>query len=232
MRTFTFDTAATRAARSGLRTMVPLMLAVTPQGLSLGLALGQLPTGRLAAWSTSGLIYSGSAQLAMVTAYAGGAGLSAVLIALVINARFLFYGAAMAPQWSDRSLRWRVLAGHLLVDPSFAHAQERQSQPGTRAEKAAHYLAGAVLLFFWWQLVTAVGVLLPAVVPHLPALSAAAPLCFVALLAGAVKSRRKRIGALTALVAGLVLAPLPGSAGLAVAMVLGILAAHRTKEHR
>lgn len=220
-------TVLTRKSHPGLdgaRAMVPLMLAVTPQGLTLGLALGQLPTGKLAAWSTSGLIYSGSAQLALVSAYAGGAGLTAALVALVINARFLFYGAAVAPHWRDRPPGWRLIAGHLLVDPSFAHAQERQSRPGTPGAKAAHYLGGAILLFLWWQLVTGLGLLLPAVVPHLHALSAATPLCFVALLAGSVKDRRTLAAAGVALLAGAALATLPGSAGLGAAMVLGIAA--------
>jgi predicted branched-subunit amino acid permease len=212
--------------------MVPLMLAVTPQGLTLGLALGQLPTGKLAAWSTSGLIYSGSAQLALVSAYAGGAGLAAALVALVINARFLFYSAAVAPHWRGQPLGWRLLAGYLLVDPSFAHAQERQGEPGSPGEKAAHYLGGAVLLFCWWQAVTAIGVLLPSVVPHVHALSAAAPLCFVALLAGAVKDRRALAAAGTALVAGVALATMPGSAGLGVAMVLGIAAGELASRSR
>jgi predicted branched-subunit amino acid permease len=204
--------------------MVPLMLAVTPQGLTLGLALGQLPTDRFAAWATSPLIYAGSAQLALVSAYAGGAGLTAIVVALVINARLLLYSAAMAPAWRERSPGWRVLAGYLLIDPSFALAQERDRQPGSASEKAAHYLGGAALLWIWWQLVTGVGLLLPSVVPHLTTLAAAAPLCFVALLAGSVKNRRTAIAAGTALVGGAALATLPGSAGLAVAMVTGVAA--------
>jgi predicted branched-subunit amino acid permease len=214
----------TPAWRTGARAMVPLMLAVTPQGLTLGLALGQLPTDRLAAWATSSLIYSGSAQLALVSAYAGGAGLTAVVVTLVINARLLFYGAAMAPLWRDRSLRWRALAGYLLIDPSFALAQERDRQPGTAKAKAAHYLGGAVLLWIWWQTITGIGLALPSVVPHLKALSAAAPLCFVALLAGTVKDRRGLAAAGSALIAGAALATLPGSTGLAVAMVAGVAA--------
>jgi predicted branched-subunit amino acid permease len=165
------------AVLAGARAMVPLMLAVTPQGLTLGLALGQLPTDHLAAWSTSAFIYSGSAQLALVTAYATqSAGLAAVLVAVVINARLLFYSAALAPHWRDRPARWRLLAGYLLIDPSFALAQERYTKPGTARAKANFYLGGAALLWIWWQMVTAVGLLVPSVVPHLQVLSAAAPL--------------------------------------------------------
>jgi len=213
--------------------MVPLMLAVTPQGLTLGLALGQLASDHLAAWSTSALIYSGSAQLALVTAYASGsAGVAAALVALVINVRLLFYSAALAPYWRDRAFGWRLLAGYLLIDPSFALAQERYGKPGAARAKASFYLGGAALLWLWWQLVTAVGLLLPSVVPHLHALSAAAPLCFVALLAGAIRDRVTAVAAGTALLAGAVLAGVPWSGGLGVAMVLGIVAGALTGRRR
>jgi predicted branched-subunit amino acid permease len=215
---------ATPAWRSGARAMVPLMLAVTPQGLTLGLALGQMPADHLAAWATSFLVYAGSAQLALVSAFAGGAGVTAVLVALVINARLLFYSAAMAPQWREQPRAWRVLAGYLLIDPSFAHAQERDRQPGTAREKAVHYLGGAVALWLWWQFVTGIGLALPSVVPHLQVLSAAAPLCFVALLAGHVKDRRGLLAAGVALIAAAALATLPGSAGLPLAMAAGVAA--------
>ena len=224
-----------RSMLAGARAMVPLMLAVTPQGLTLGLALGQLPTDKLAAWSTSTLVYSGSAQLALVSAYAGGAGAAAALVALAINARLLFYSAAMAPHWRERPVGWRLLAGYLLIDPSFALAQQRDERPGTGRDKAAYYLGGALLLWIWWQAVTASGLLLPSVVPHVDALSAAAPLCFVALLTGAVRDRRALAAAGTALVAGAALTTLPGNTGLAVAMVAGILAgevAGRRREGR
>ncbi len=213
------------ALLAGARAMVPLMLAVTPQGLALGLALGQLPTDHLAAWSSSAFIYSGSAQLALVTAYATqSAGATAVLVALVINARLLFYSAALAPHWRDRPAGWRVLAGYLLIDPSFMLAQERYAKPGTARAKAHFYLGGAMLLWAWWQLVTAVGLLAPSVVPHMHALSAAAPLCFVALLASAITDRSRLLAAGVAVAAAVALAGLPWSAGLGVAMVVGVVA--------
>jgi predicted branched-subunit amino acid permease len=213
------------AAVAGGRAMIPLLLAVTPQGLTLGLALGQLPVDHLAAWSSSWLMYSGSAQLALVSTYAtGSAGLTAALVALVINLRLLFYSAAIAPHWRDRSVRWRLLAGYLLIDPSLALAQDRYTKPGSARARAAFYLGGAALLWVWWQAITAAGMLLPSVVPHADALSAAAPLCFVALLANAARSLSTVTAATTAAVAAAALAALPWSTGLVVAMAVGTVA--------
>lgn len=213
------------ALLAGARGMVPLMLAVTPQGLTLGLALGQLHTDHFAAWSASWLIYGGSAQLAAVATYTGGsAGVAAVLAALAVNMRLLFYSAAVAPFWRHRSWHWRLLAGYLLVDPSFMLAQQRYGRPGTAREKAGYYLGGALLLWTWWQLVTAVGILAPAIVPNAGWLSAAAPLCFVAILANTVRDHRALAAATTSVVAALTLAALPWGTGLAVAIVAGMSA--------
>jgi predicted branched-subunit amino acid permease len=209
---------------AGARAMLPLMLAVTPQGLSLGLALGQMPTGSLAGWATSGLLYAGSAQLALMTTYTSSA-VAAVVVTLVINLRLLLYSAALAPHWRGRSLGWRLIAGYLLIDPSFVLAQDRNSRPGTARSRSTFYLGGAIVLWLWWQLVTGVGILAPAVVPHLDALNAAAPLCFVALLAGAVRERPALIAAGTSLVVSTALGGLPMSGGLGIGMALGLAAA-------
>lgn len=214
----------TGEVRAGLRDMVPLALAVTPQGLTLGVAMSQLPTDRRTAWATSALMYSASAQLAMLTTYAGGAAAAAVVVALVVNARLLLYSAALAPHWRGRPLWWRLLAGALIIDPSFVHAQDRLARPGSARGRARHHLAGALLLFGWWQVVTGVGVLAPSVVPDLGFLSAAAPLCFVAMLATGVKDRRAAVAAGTALAASVALAGLPLGAGLGLAIVLGLAA--------
>jgi predicted branched-subunit amino acid permease len=209
---------------AGARAMVPLMLAVTPQGLSLGVALGQMRGDHLVAWATSGLVYSASAQLALMTTYAT-SGVAAIMVTLIINVRLMLYSAALAPQWRERSLGWRLVAGHLLIDPSFVLAQQRNEAPGSARSRSAFYLGGAIVLFVWWQVITGLGVLAPALIPHLGALWAAAPLCFVALLAGAVKERTTIVAAGVALVTSVTLAALPYSLGLAAAIAAGLVSA-------
>ena len=201
---------------AGARAMVPLMLAVTPQGLSLGVALGQMHGDHLVAWATSALVYSGSAQLALMTTYAT-SGIAAIAVTLIINLRLVLYSAALAPRWRERSLGWRLIAGHLLIDPSFILAQQRAT--------FSFYLGGASVLFVWWQVVTGAGILAPALIPHLDALWAAAPLCFVALLAGAVKDRTTIVAAGVALATSIALGVLPYSLGLVAAIAAGLVVA-------
>ena len=51
-----------------------------------------------------------------------------VLAALVVNARMLLYGAALAPHTTDWSARGRWAAGYLLTDPVYALAMARFEQ--------------------------------------------------------------------------------------------------------
>ena len=144
---------------------------------------------------------------------------------LVINLRLLLYSAALAPHWRGRSLGFRLVAAHLLIDPSFIHAQKRNAEPGSARTRAMFYLGGATLLWLWWQLITGIGILAPGLIPHLGVLWAAAPLCFVALLAGTVKDRSTLLAAGTALIVSTTLGGLPMSAGLGIALIAGLLVA-------
>jgi predicted branched-subunit amino acid permease len=103
-------------------------------------------------------------------------------------------------------------------------AQQRHDRPGSAGEKAGYYLGGGLLLWVWWQLVTAVGVLAPAVVPDSAWLAAAAPLCFVAILASKVRGRAALAAAAASAVAAFTVAALPWGTGLAIAIVAGVWA--------
>lgn len=94
----------------------------------------------LAAVVASTLVFSGSAQFALVTALAGGGGAgTAVAAALLINGRFLPMGVAVAPSLSGGRLR-RALQGQAVVDGSWVAAHEG----GGRFDR--HRLIGATIV--------------------------------------------------------------------------------------
>jgi predicted branched-subunit amino acid permease len=215
---------------AGARAMVPLALAVTPIGLTTGIAFAQLPVDPVAAWSSSWLLYGASSQLVAVTTFVTDAtGIAAIVASLVVNARLALYGAALAPRWREQRAGWRVLASYLIIEPQFIHAQERDGRPGTPAERAWHYLGGGALLWVYWQVVTAVGIAAPALVPHADALWAAPLLCFVAILAPGVRTRSAKLAAATAGGVGLVATALPWGAGILIALTAGMLVGGRRR---
>lgn len=94
--------------RRGARDGVPLAVSIFAYGVGFGLVAAQAGFGVGKAVATSAAIYSGTAQLAAVNLLATGEATLWALFAtiLVINARYLLFGAALQPWlWSAGPLR-------------------------------------------------------------------------------------------------------------------------------
>jgi predicted branched-subunit amino acid permease len=116
---------------------------------------------------------------------AGASGVVVVLAALIVNARMLLYGAALAPHAAAWSARWRWLGAYLLADPVYALAAARFSMPdggGSARHRLLYYLGVGVTLWTAWLAMTGAGVLLAGVLPTSLHLELAAPLTFLLLL--------------------------------------------------
>src|SRR5262245_68848 len=130
-----------RDIAAGARAMLPWLVGVVPFGLVIGLSAAQASIPTLAGWLTGPLIYSGSAQVAVIQMLDGGAApLVVILAALVINLRLVLYSAAMARHWRGSPWWWRLVAGYLLVDPSFAVGLDGYDRPTNRGRALAPLL--------------------------------------------------------------------------------------------
>jgi predicted branched-subunit amino acid permease len=91
---FTYD-----GFRRGARDGMPLGLSIFAYGLGFGLVAAQAGFGIAKAVATSAALYSGSAQLAAVNLLQSGSATLWALFAtiLVINARYVLFGAALQP---------------------------------------------------------------------------------------------------------------------------------------
>ena len=96
------DPAASPTCTVGARDTVAVIVAYVPFGLTVGAAMANAHVPLLVAWSSSPLMFGGAGQLLAVQLLGAGAGAAvAVLAALVVNARFLLYSAALAPHVGD-----------------------------------------------------------------------------------------------------------------------------------
>jgi len=153
-------------------------------------------------------VFAGGAQFAALYIVLGGGGLTAAVIAgLVLNARLLPFGFAVA---DVLDLRWpaRLLGSHLVLDESVAFALA-QRDPARR--RAAFFTCGA-LLFVVWNLGTLLGVLAGRAVgnPDALGLDAASPMVLLALVLPTLRDPRARRPVLLALL-GLVAVGRPGA---------------------
>ena len=150
--------------RRGVRAGVPLGISILVYGMAFGLIAAQASFGLVQAVVTSAAIYSGSAQLAAVNLIQSGEATLATLAAaiLVINARYVLFGAALRP-WLGQTTAWRAYGSLMLVgDANWMVVMK--AIDGGETDRA--YLAGTgVPMFVAWLSGTALGVGAVSVLP-------------------------------------------------------------------
>jgi 4-azaleucine resistance transporter AzlC len=174
----------------------------------------------------SAVVFSGSAQFALVTAMTGSGGLLAGLgAAALINARFIPMAAASAPYLKGGMLR-RGLEGQTVVDGSWVSAQ----RPDGTLDRSKMFGATA-LQWPAWVVGTAVGALLSPSTELLRqvGLDVVFPSFFLVLLLDALRSTRSGlpIAVMAFGLAAAAVAVLPAGVALLVSGLAAALAAGR-----
>jgi predicted branched-subunit amino acid permease len=211
--------------RAGFVEMLPACLGLVPFGLVTGIGAASAGADWLAALGMSALMFSGAAQVLAAQLFAAGAPLAViVLTCFILGLRFMMYSAAMAPYLRPLSPRWQAVIAFLLTDQAFAASIRRFDMAGQPREGALHALGGGVALYAFWQVTNMIGFAAGAAIPASWSLEFAVPLCFVALLAPALRTAPMLLAALVAGIAVLELQDLPMRLNLIVAGVLGIAA--------
>jgi len=188
-----------RDHRDGVRAAIPLAVAVLGFGISFGVLARAAGMGSAAAIVMSATTFAGSAQFAATSVLsAAGSVLTAVLAAVLLNARYAPIGVSVAPSLTGS--RWsRFLHAQLVVDESWAIAAEGEGRFNPRV-----LLGSGLTLYVAWVAGTVLGVLFGNVIgdPSRIGLDAAFPALFLALLVPQLKSAKaKQTAALGAAIA-------------------------------
>jgi 4-azaleucine resistance transporter AzlC len=211
--------------RGTLRDIALVCLADAIVGASFGAVT---VSGGLHPWvpvAMSVLVFAGGAQFAAAgVVLAGGGPAAAVVAGLVLNARFLPYGFAVADVVAGKW--WTRLPGaHLITDESVAFALRQHE----RERRRASFWTCGVALFLCWNAAVAAGVLAGTAVHDTAAfgLDAVFPAVLLALVLPALADRGTRNAALLGAVVAVAATPfLP--AGLPVLLALaGLMLAGR-----
>jgi 4-azaleucine resistance transporter AzlC len=200
---------------AGVRAGAPFMLPTLAIGMSFGV-LAEPVIGAAAAIAMSFLVFAGAAQFASVSVLAAGGGLAAAVSAgVLINARFLPMGLAVAPSLRGGPRR-RALEGQAMTDASWALA----SSGDGRFDRELMLGATIPQAFGWWS-GTIAGVLAGSALgdPQALGLDVIFPAFYLALLAEELRDRAALTSALIGAAIALCLVPLapPGVPVLAAA---------------
>ena len=214
----------TGSMRKGIEAGVPLAAASFLLAISFGV-LAQPVMGTVAPIVMSALVFAGSAQFAALAVLAAGGGAGAAILAgILLNARYVPMGVALAPSLRGGPLR-RGLVGQAMIDASWAMAIRGAGRFDPR------FMIGMTLPNYpAWVIGTVVGVVAGDLIgdPERLGLDAIFPAFFLGLLIGELRGRRIAVAAamIGALVA-LTLAPVspPGVPIIAacIAALLGLL---------
>jgi len=199
--------------RHALRQALPIAITCGLIGTSFGALAGASGFSAAKVTTMSLLVFAGAAQFACVGVVAGGGSvLAGVVAGLVLNLRYVGFGAAVEPLLRGAAAR-RVAAAHLLIDESAAVAL---AEPDPEAARRAYWTTG-LAIFVLWNVGTLLGVALGAVVddPAAWGLDAALPAAMLAILAPLLGERAGRVSAASGAALALALA-LCAPAGLPV----------------
>src|SRR5438270_7283408 len=209
---------------AGIRRGIPYGIAVFAIAMSFGVLARPL-MGAVAPIVMSIIVFSGSAQFgALAVLTAGGSTGAAIAAGVLLNARYLAMGLALAPSLRGRALS-RAAFAMTTVDASWAAASTGDGRFDP------WYMVGVTVpQYVGWVLGTIIGVLLGRSIgnPDTLGLDALFPAFFVALLFEEVRGYRKRLAAGGGAAIALGLTPfLPPGLPILAASLAALLASRR-----
>ncbi len=222
----------------GIKAELPILVAVLPFGMiygALAIAAG-MPFVQAQAMST--ILFAGSAQFITAQLYQSGTPSLVILMTVaVVNLRHALYSASVAPFLKHLSWRWKWLLAYLLTDEAYAvvithylEAPQLEQDSGNGEGKLCSvssfrhwfFLGAGLALWLTWQLSTAAGLLLGAIIPASWSLDFTLALTFIALVAPNIKDHPSLAAALSAGLVGVAAFALPYKLGLVLAALVGI----------
>lgn len=218
----------------GARAIAPALIATGIWGLVTGVAMVKSGLTESMALAMTLLVYAGSAQLTALPLIATGAPLWLIFAAgLVVNVRFLIFGAALHPYF--RTLPWprRLALGYFSTDMSFVMFMPRFGDARERGtvEQRWFFIGAITMGWFAWQSTSIIGILLGSAVPPDWSLDFAAVLALMAVVLPLLKTRPVLVSAIAAGGVAWAGQPLPLRLGLALAVIAGVAAGMWAENH-
>lgn len=211
---------------SGLRDMLPVVAAVLPFGIVVGVAQSAVDVPLLPGLASAVMVYGGSAHLATLGALAAGtAVLGAVLTGALINARLLLYSADIATVVAGQPLWFRIVGSITIIDQTYALLANGLAH-GVDGLRRYWLTIGWTLGAGWLAAIT-IGARLGDIVPPAVSVAAAPKAVFLAMLLPRLTDSRMRRAVGAAAVVAVIGRGLPAGLGLILALLTAMAVSPR-----
>ena len=210
--------------RAAFKDMVPLLLPALPFALLFGVMVVESGVPHLLGWSSSIIMFGGSAQMTLITLVGEGAAVSAaVTTTLIVTARHIFYSVTLAPRFQVQPRWFRWLGPYVLIDQVFALTQVRDLSDDR--DFRHYYLAAGFTFWFMWAVFTGLGIILAPIIPAAIGIEIAITLMFLGLLLMAIKRKSQVVTAVISAGIALWFAHLDNQVGLIIAVLVSLVVA-------
>ncbi len=208
---------------AGVRSEIPIVVGVVPFGLIFGVVASEAHIPAWIAWSTSWLVFGGSAQfLAVPLIKAGAPAATLIFTTFVINLRHALYSASLAPHAKHLSKRWKLILSYLLTDEAYAPTVLHYHRTDDLEHAHWFWLGAGTMLWLNWQLSTAAGIYVGTMLPDGLGLEFTLALTFIGIVVPTLHDWPHIGTALASGVTAVLAYPLPYKLNLMVAAAVGI----------
>lgn len=231
---------------NGIRDMLAASPGIAAWALVTGVAMVKSGLDMSTVVAMSALVFAASAQLAAMPLMLLGAPLWVIwATAICVNLRFVIFSTQMRPLMMPLPLSWRLLAGYLTADMTFAmmvrrygrwHDEPRTASLETDRKPLSYFVGLSVVNWSTWNLFSLCGVFLADAIPVAWGLELAGGLALLGLLATLANDIPKILVAVVAAILGLLTYDWPYRLGIVfcvtVAIVMGGLWDHFERGER
>lgn len=211
----------------GLRDAIPALIATGTWGLVTGIAIVKSGLSETMATLMTLLVYAGSAQLTALPLIKDAVPLWLIFAAgMVVNIRFVIFGAALQPFFRHLSWPKRLGVGFFSTDIGFVLFMGRYGEAKRRPDPRHLWYFLGIIAPGWlvWNVCSIAGIFLAAAIPASWSLEFAAVLALLSIVVPLVSTRPVAFCILVAACVAWLGQSLPLRLGLAAAVVAGIAA--------
>lgn len=216
------------AFREAVKVSAPTMPGIFAWGMVTSMAMVKSGLTVSQALGMAFLTFAGSAQLAALPLMAANASVWVIFAtALIVNLRFVIFGAAIGPHLSHLPWYKRIYYGYLNADLTMALFPVRfpySTLPQTDG-KAGYFLGICYPNWCAWQAGSVIGIVLASQIPNSWGIAFAGTLALLGVMIPLIVNIAALAGVIVAAVVAIAAIKLPYRLGLVVAVVLGMIVA-------